>query len=306
MIAPRTGLWGVLYPSRFPLPAWPRPGNIGASPKTVEWDRPQQYRQAMPFPRSHNGEAKHEAKQPHGGVMRTNNVIAKMSAGEMAFGSNLSFPSSTLIELSGRAGFDFVTFDSEHGPFTPDLMDDLCRFADMAGLTPMARVPNIESSTILRFLDRGIMGVTGPHIINKERAQQLADACRYAPQGTRSFGSGRGAYFGDFDSGPEYMEHTNANILVIAQLEDVGVLDHIAEILSVDGIDLYASGAQDIAQSMGLPGQPNHPRVKEFEAQVIGAVHAAGKKMADDVMVSARAVNLFLDGARAFLKACKG
>jgi 4-hydroxy-2-oxoheptanedioate aldolase len=102
------------------------------------------------------------------------------------------------------------------------------------------------------------------------------------------------------------MEHTNANILVIAQLEDVDVLNHIAEILSVDGIDLYASGAQDIAQSMGLPGQPNHPRVKEFEAQVIDAVHAAGKKMADDVMLSARAVNLFLDGARAFLKASKG
>ncbi len=54
---------------------------------------------------------------------------------------------------------------------------------------------------------------------------------------------------------------------------------------------------------MGLPGQPNHARVKEFEAQVADAVHAAGKKMADEVMSSARAANLFLDGARAFLEA---
>ena len=238
--------------------------------------------------------------------MRVNNVVTRMSAGETAYGCNLSFPSSTLIELAGRAGFDFVTFDSEHGPFTIDLLDDLCRFADMAGLTPMARVPNIESSTILRFLDRGIMGVTGPHIINGDRAKQLADACRYVPRGHRSFGSGRGAYFGDFESGPEYMEHTNANILVIAQLEDTEVLEHIDDILSVEGIDLFASGAQDIAQSMGLPGQPNHPDVKKFEAQVRDAVHAAGKKMADDVMTSARAANIFMDGARAFLKASKG
>ncbi len=239
-------------------------------------------------------------------TMRVNKIVARMKAGQRAFGCNLSFPSTTLIELMGRAGFDFVSFDAEHGPFTPESLDDLCRIADMAGLTPTARVPNIEHSTILRFLDRGIMGITGPHIINRERAEQLAEACRYAPRGKRSFGSGRGAYFGDFASGPEYMEHTNANIIVIAQLEDVQVLDHIDEILAVEGIDFYASGPQDIAQSMGLPGQPNHPRVKEFEAKVRDAVHAAGKKMADDVMVSARAANLFLDGARAFLKAHQG
>lgn len=233
--------------------------------------------------------------------MRVNNIVTKMNAGEMAYGANLSFPSTTLIELSGRAGFDFVTFDSEHGPFTVDLLDDLCRVADMAGLTPMARVPDIEHPTILRFLDRGIMGVTGPHIIDGDRAQKLADACRYTPRGKRSFGSGRGAYFGDFESGPEYMAHTNDNILVIAQLEDIQVLDHLDEILSVEGIDLFTSGAQDIAQSMGLPGQPNHPRVKEFEAQIRDAVHAAGRKMAEDVMASARVTNLFLDGARAFL-----
>ena len=80
------------------------------------------------------------------------------------------------------------------------------------------------------------------------------------------------------------------------------VLEHIDEILSVEGIDLYSSGAQDIAQSMGLPGQPTHPKVTEFEEQVRDKVHAAGKKMADDVMATARATNLFLDGARAYLK----
>ena len=234
--------------------------------------------------------------------MRVNNVVTKMRQGEVAYGLNLSFPSTTLIELGGRVGFEFVTFDSEHGPFTVDLLDDLCRIADMAGLTPMARVPNIEHSTILRFLDRGIMGVTGPHIVDAERAQKLADACRYVPRGLRSFGSGRGAYFGDVDTLPGYMEHTNENVLVIAQLEDVQVLDNIDEILAVDGIDLYASGAQDIAQSLGLPGQPTHPQVQEFEQQVRDAVHAAGKQMADDVMVSARATNLFMDGARAFLE----
>ena len=210
--------------------------------------------------------------------MRPNNIITKMNAGEVAYGCGITFPSPTLIELMAVAGFDFVSFDGEHGPFTPESLDDLCRIADSMGLTPVARVPDIESSTILRFLDRGIMGITGPHITTAARAKQLASACRYVPQGKRSFGSARGAYFGRFPSGPEYVAHANANILVMAQLEDVEVLDNLDEVLSVEGIDLYSSGPQDIAQSMGLPGLPDHPRVKEFEAHVKGAVHAAGRR----------------------------
>ncbi len=61
--------------------------------------------------------------------MRVNNVVTNMRSGRMSYGCNLSFPSSTLVELAGRAGFDFVTFDSEHGPFTPDsfLLLDMLR-----------------------------------------------------------------------------------------------------------------------------------------------------------------------------------
>ena len=110
--------------------------------------------------------------------MRTNNAISKIKAGEAAYGFTITFPSSAMVELLALADFDFVQFDAEHGPFTPESLDDLCRVAEAAGLTPMARVPNIESSTILRFLDRGIMGIVGPHITTRERAHP---ACRCVP-----------------------------------------------------------------------------------------------------------------------------
>ena len=129
--------------------------------------------------------------------MRTNNIVMNVHAGRQSYGFTMTFPSSTVLEIMARAGFDFVSFDSEHGPFTPESIDDLCRISDGVGITPMARVPDIEPATILRFLDRGIMGILGPHITTKEKAEQLANACRYAPLGTRSFGSGRGAYYGD-------------------------------------------------------------------------------------------------------------
>lgn len=239
--------------------------------------------------------------------MKTNNIVTRMRAGQMAYGCAIGFPSTALVELMGRAGFDYVMFDAEHGPFTPESLDDLCRVADMAGLTPIARVPSIEHHAILRFLDRGILGILGPHITTPQRARQLAEACRYAPRGKRSMGDGRGSEFMDLaGADAEYIASFNDQVLVMAQLEDVEVLDHLDEILAVEGIDLFASGRQDIAQSMGLPGQPNHPRVLEFEQRVTEAVHAAGKRMTWDVMTGARAANLFLDGARAFLKERRG
>ena len=234
--------------------------------------------------------------------MQTNNIVTRVNAGQKAYGFTMSFPSTSMVELMGLAGFDFVAFDAEHGPFTVESLDDLCRVAEGSGLTPVARVPNIEPSTVLRFLDRGVMGITGPHVTTRARAQQFAEACRYVPLGKRSYGSARGASFGVLDSFTEYMEHRNSQLIVMAQLEDAEVLDDLDGILSVDGIDSYTSGPQDIAQSMGLPGQPDHPRVKEFEATVRDAVHAAGKKMTDDVMVAARTNNLLLDAARAFLE----
>ena len=105
------------------------------------------------------------------------------------------------------------------------------------------------------------MGIMGPHINTREQAQALADACRYVPDGHRSFGSGRGSHFGQNASRTEYMKHFNENVVVIAQLEDVAVLDDLDGILSVDGIDYFNSGAQDIAQSLRTAlARANTPR----------------------------------------------
>ena len=101
--------------------------------------------------------------------MRTNNIVTKIAAKETPVGFTIRFPSATIVEMMGQLGFDFVMFDSEHGPFTTADIEELARASDAVGLTPMARVPNIHDSTILRFLDRGIMGIMGPHVNTREQ-----------------------------------------------------------------------------------------------------------------------------------------
>src|ERR1700730_727837 len=113
-------------------------------------------------------------------MKQPNRVKAAMRAGRKAYGYNLSFPSPWVIDILGQLDFDFVLIDGEHGPFGLDQLEDLYRTAERHNVTAVARVPDIGSSTILHYLDRGIMGILGPHIATE------ADAChlvRRAPSG---------------------------------------------------------------------------------------------------------------------------
>lgn len=238
----------------------------------------------------------------HHVTLRTNAIVEKMRKGEIAFGCQFNSPSSEQVELLGIAGFDFVIFDGEHGSFTLGDLEEQSRVAQMCGLTPVGMVPNVELSTIHSFLERGIMGIHAPNITTEEDARKLAEGCRYAPEGRRSLSFSRATHFGFGPPRSEYMAHANSQMYVMALIEHVDALDNLEDILSVGGIDLYGVGPKDLAQSMGLPGQMNHPRVKEFERHVVDAVHAAGKKMSYEVVAAHRASHLFLEAATAFRK----
>ena len=242
---------------------------------------------------------------------RVNNIFSKNREGKKGLGLGLVYPSAEAIELVGMlGGFDYINLDGEHGLFSPESIDAMVRAADGYGLTVTARVPNLMSSTINQFLDRGVIGVLGPHVDNAEQAKQLVDACRFVPVGQRSWGGGRGTFYNDGGlldqpglQRTEYMGLANNEMLVMAQLETATAFENLDEILEVEGIDAFAWGSNDLAQSMGLPGQPDHPDVKAAEAGVADRIHAAGREMSTDISSAVNLPELILSGARAYLEA---
>lgn len=232
-------------------------------------------------------------------MKQANRIKAAMRAGRKAHGYNLAFPSPWVIDILGRIDFDFVFIDGEHGPFGLDQLEDLCRTAERYNLTTIARVPDIGSSTILRFLDRGIMGILGPHIATEADARQLVKACYFGPIGERSFGANRGT---DYNAGiPDkaaYYREANEQMLVVALLEDAVVLDTLDAILAVPGIDLYSIGPNDFAQSLGYPGRPDHPEVIKTMQEITRRIQAAGKTMQLDVMQGPWVSDMLLEAGR--------
>src|SRR5215470_15790930 len=240
-------------------------------------------------------------------MKQPNRVKAAMRAGRKAHGYNLSFPSPWVIYLLGMLDFAFLFIYFEHGPIGLDQLEDVCRTAERHNLTTIVRVPDIGSSTILRYLDRGIMGILGPHIATEADARQLVRACYFGPIGERSFGANRGT---DYNAGiadkAAYYAEANEQMLVCALLEDVAVLDNLDAILSVPGVDLYSIGPNDFAQSLGYPGQPDHPEVVRTMQEIIGRIRQAGRTMQRDVMQGAWVSDMLLDAGRQILSSPHG
>jgi 2-keto-3-deoxy-L-rhamnonate aldolase RhmA len=90
-------------------------------------------------------------------------------------------------------------------------------------------------------------------------------------------------------------------MLVCALLEDVAVLNNLDAILAVPGIDLYSIGPNDFAQSLGYPGQPDHPEVVRTMQGLTGRIQQAGGTMQLDVMQGAWVSDMLLEAGHRIL-----
>lgn len=242
--------------------------------------------------------------------MIENTILKKNGNGLKAVVLGVSFPATTLVELAARAGFDAIHLDGEHGTFTPESVDLMCRVANGGGLSVTARVPDIAPSTINLFLDRGVQGVVGPHIERGIEAQQLADSCRLPPDGHRSWGGGRGTEYNDavklrdvYQGKLGFARWANANILVFAQIESKTGYDNLDAILAVAGLSGITGGPNDFAASLGHPGEPDHPDRVALTADAERRARQAGKSVFADVITILGVDELMLGRGREFVAA---
>jgi 2-keto-3-deoxy-L-rhamnonate aldolase RhmA len=64
-------------------------------------------------------------------------------------------------------------------------------------------------------------------------------------------------------------------------IEDVEAIERIDEIAAVEGVDLLAVGPSDLSRSLGVSGQPDHPRLIAAIDRVREAVRkGAGARLA--------------------------
>ena len=100
----------------------------------------------------------------------------------------------------------------------------------------------------------------------------MVEAAKFHPIGKRGmFGSRQG--YGD----PDYVHKANDETLVVALIEDIKAVNNLAEILTVDNIDVFFVAPSDLAQSMGHLGGINHPDVLATIDGALERIVASGR-----------------------------
>lgn len=234
-------------------------------------------------------------------MLTPNRIKEAMRAGRKARGFRLTIPSPAIVEILGFLDYDYVYIDDEHGVFGNEILEDICRTADLVRMTPIARVPDLTGPTVNRRLDRGIRGIVGPHVSTRADAELLVQSCYFGPVGTRSLGGGRGVnYQINIPDMKAYYAAANENMFVAAMVEDQVGMDNLELIVAVPGIHCIMVGQNDFAQSLGYPGETDHPDVKAAVAEIDRRVRAAGGLMRDDCLVLGNFADMLLDGGRKY------
>ena len=250
--------------------------------------------------------------------MRENTVKARWRAGEVAYGGWLSLPSSLSAEIMATEDFDYVCIDMQHGGIDYQTAMTMLQAISTTETMPFARVPWNEPGIIMKMLDAGAMGVIIPMVNSVEEAQAAVAACRYFPEGNRSFGPLRATMY----AGADYFAHANEEVACIPMIETEQALDNLDDILSVPGVDAVYVGPADLSITLGQqPAMANEGRFEEArqriaaackEHGVIAGIHASAQLAEKHAAAGFQLVTISSDqggmraAARADLKVARG
>ncbi len=207
-----------------------------------------------------------------------NKLREKLNSGKTAIGSHISLSDSSVTEIMGDMGFDYLWIDMEHTSMSREDLRNHLVAARATGVSPIVRIPEVSQVQAKPILEMGPEGIVFPQVNSYELALEAVAACRYPPVGNRGWGPRRAMHFGADMTAQEYIRSSD-DILTILQFENIAAYKELDKILSIEGLDVIMLGPCDLASSMGHIGDWFNPEVEAVVDDVFERVHKAGKKM---------------------------
>lgn len=203
--------------------------------------------------------------------MRVNRLRELLRRGEPSVGTRVVCPWPGLIEVIGCTGiYDYVEFLSEYGPYDLHDLENIARAAELFGLSTMIKIDQ-EPRTYLaeRALAAGIQNVLFADIRSVKDVEEAVKAVRAEPNGVNGYRLDRRvSYVGATVSASDLVKMCG-DAVVALMIEKREAVENLEEILSVEGVDMVQFGPMDYSISIGVPGEINHPKVREAEEKTI-------------------------------------
>lgn len=185
--------------------------------------------------------------------------------------------SPLVAEICAGSGLDWLLIDGEHSPLTLESIQRQLQAVAAYPVTAVVRLPYNDPVLIKQYLDLGAQNLLLPMVNTPAEAEEAVRALRYPPAGIRGVGAAlsRGGRWNRVEG---YLARANDEFVSLTvQIESAEAVEHVEEIVAVDGVDAIFIGPSDLAASMGLLGQQSHPEVLAGVRRAIAAAKAAGK-----------------------------
>jgi len=239
--------------------------------------------------------------------MKENKLKKRIENGEAGFGVISPTTDPILCEYMGLLGMDYYMIDAEHGAITASDVNNMVRACELRDITPLARIRSVDPKLILQYMDAGIMGVMMPSIDTVDDLKRLVEAIKYPPMGKRGLGPVRAA---DYMQGPmaqaDYVTFSNAQTLVMPQIETLECVKNLPEMCKIEGVDGFIIGPRDLAMSMGYYDGPAHDEVKKVLAEIFSIIGESDKWYGTVAGTAEQAEGLIKNGARMVMNSIQG
>jgi len=182
-----------------------------------------------------------------------------------------------LAEIIGlQGGYDAVWLDQEHCALTLAEIQQTNRAARSVGLDSFVRLAPTDYATVMRPLEAGAGGVMAAQVRSAHQAEEIVQWAKFYPRGLR--GINNSGIDGGYGTIPfaDYLRKANAETFIAIQIEHVDALEEVDHIAAVKDVDVLFVGPADLSQSMGLPGEWNHPLMWKALERVAEAAKTHG------------------------------
>lgn len=202
----------------------------------------------------------------------------KLKAGKTALGTHVTLTDSSITEMMGDVGFDYIWIDTEHSAIGLEALEHHLLACRATGTSALVRIPSVNAIKAKPVLEMGPDGIVFPQVNSYELALEAVKACMYPPKGNRGFGPRRAMHFGANMTLADYLK-TADRILKILQFEHIDALKDLDRILSIEDLDVILLGPCDLASSMGHINDWHHPEVEKVVDDLFLKAHKTGKKV---------------------------
>ena len=229
-------------------------------------------------------------------------IVKEMSLKEMTQSRKMNigtvvveFDTPGIGHILKSAGAEFVLVDMEYSGFSYNSLKRLLCYLQAADLPSIVRVPTSRFDHINRALDVGADGImASPGTADECHA--IVDAMKYAPHGSRNLAVG--VALDRYAPQPvvKKMRAANAAIPFFALIESAEAVENIEAIAAVKGVDCLWPGPNDLAYSLGVPGDFKSATYRQAERRVVEAGLKHSKSLARIAGDARTAGNLYKQG----------